>query len=158
MSRVLLTHRGAERLREELKRLKGVERPRVIQAIAEARAHGDLSENAEYEAAKHQQSLLEGRIADLEAKLSRAEVINPSTLNASGKVVFGASVDLYDDESGNEVSYQVVGDLEANPDQGQISLSSPIGKALIGRSEGEEVLVVTPGGTRRYEVVKVRYE
>lgn len=157
MTRVLLTTDGAEKLREELKRLKSVERPRVIEAIAEARAHGDLSENAEFDAAKDQQGFIEGRISELENQLSRAEVIDPASLNAGGKVVFGAWVDLYDVNGEAEVSYQIVGELEADLDNSQISVTSPIGRALIGKHEGDEVEVETPGGTRTYEVVKVRY-
>jgi len=156
MNRILLTASGAERLREELKRLKTVERPRIIEAIAEARAHGDLSENAEYDAAKDQQGFTEARISELESQLSQAEVIDPSTLNAGGRVVFGAWVDLYDVDDDQEVSYQIVGELEANLDKGQISVASPIGRALIGKHEGDEVNVETPGGTRTYEIVKVR--
>lgn len=157
MTRVLLTADGAEKLREELKRLKSVERPRVIEAIAEARAHGDLSENAEFDAAKDQQGFIEGRISELENQLSRAEVIDPAKLNAGGKVVFGARVDLYDVDDDSEASYQIVGELEADLGSGQISVTSPIGRALIGKHEGDEVEVQTPGGTRSYEVVKVRY-
>lgn len=156
MTRVLLTASGAEKLRAELKRLKSVERPRVIEAIAEARAHGDLSENAEFDAAKDQQGFIEGRITELESQLSRAEVIDPATLNAGGRVLFGVRVDLYDLEDDVEVSYQIVGELEANLDKGQISVTSPIGRTLIGKQEGEEVQVETPGGTRTYEIVKVR--
>lgn len=157
MTRVLLTADGAEKLREELKRLKSVERPRVIEAIAEARAHGDLSENAEFDAAKDQQGFIEGRISELEDQLSRAEVIDPARLNAGGKVVFGAWVDLYDVDDDAEVSYQIVGELEADLDNRQISVTSPIGRALIAKHEGDEVEVNTPGGTRTYEIVKVRY-
>lgn len=156
MTRVLLTASGAEKLRAELKRLKSVERPRVIEAIAEARAHGDLSENAEFDAAKDQQGFIEGRITELENQLSRAEVIDPATLNVDGRVLFGVCVDLYDLEDDVEVSYQIVGELEANLDKGQISVTSPIGRTLIGKQEGEEVQVETPGGTRTYEIVKVR--
>lgn len=156
MTRVLLTASGARKLREELKRLKSVERPRVIEAIAEARAHGDLSENAEFDAAKDQQGFIEGRISELEGQLSRAEVIDPATLNAGGRVVFGAHVDLYDLDTDAQVSYQIVGELEADLDYGQISVSSPIGRTLIGKHEGDEVSVETPGGTRAYEIVKVR--
>jgi len=157
MTRVLLTADGAEKLRQELKRLKSVERPRVIEAIAEARAHGDLSENAEFDAAKDQQGFIEGRISELENQLSRAEVIDPAKLNAGGKVVFGAWVDLYDVAEDGEVVYQIVGELEADLDNKQISVTSPIGRALIGKHEGDEVEVETPGGTRVYEIVKVRY-
>lgn len=156
MTRVLLTAGGAEKLREELKRLKSVERPRVIAAIAEARAHGDLSENAEFDAAKDQQGFIEGRISELESQLARAEVIDPSSLNAGTRVVFGVRVDLYDLDDDVEVSYQIVGELEANLDEGQISVTSPIGRTLIGRHEGDEVEVQTPGGVKAYEIVKVR--
>ncbi|MGA8258592.1 MAG: transcription elongation factor GreA [Arenicellales bacterium] len=156
MTRVLLTAGGAEKLREELKRLKSVERPRVIAAIAEARAHGDLSENAEFDAAKDQQGFIEGRISELENQLARAEVIDPATLNAGSRVVFGVLVDLYDVDDEVEVSYQIVGELEANVEQGRISVTSPIGRTLIGKEEGDEVEVETPGGLRLYEIVKVR--
>jgi transcription elongation factor GreA len=156
MTRVLLTASGAERLREELKRLKSVERPRVIAAIAEARAHGDLSENAEFDAAKDQQGFIEGRISELESQLARAEVIDPATLNAGSRVVFGVRVDLYDVDDDVEVSYQIVGELEASVERGQISVTSPIGRTLIGKEEGDEVEVETPGGVRVYEIVKVR--
>lgn len=158
MTRVLLTSKGAEKLREELKRLKSVDRPRVIEAIAEARAHGDLSENAEFEAAKDEQGFIEGRIQELEGQLSRAEIINPASLNHEGRVVFGVHVDLYDIDDEVEVSYQIVGELEADLENGQISLSSPIGRTLIGKNEGDEVEVNTPGGIRTYEIMKVRYE
>jgi transcription elongation factor GreA len=158
MTRVLLTVEGAEKLREELARLIKTERPRVIQAIAEARSHGDLSENAEYEAARDEQGFIEGRIAELEGQLSRAEIVDPSKLHIEGRVVFGALVDLYDVEADGEVTYQIVGELEADLEHGRISMSSPIGRALIGKEEGEELEVVTPGGTRGYEVVKVRYK
>ena len=158
MTRVLLTAEGAEKLREELARLIKTERPRVIQAIAEARSHGDLSENAEYEAARDEQGFIEGRIAELEGQLSRAEIVDPSKLHIEGRVVFGALVDLYDVEADSEVTYQIVGELEADLEHGRISMSSPIGRALIGKEEGEELEVVTPGGTRGYEVVKVRYK
>ena len=158
MSRVLLTTAGAERLRAELKRLKSEDRPKVIEAIAEARSHGDLSENAEYAAARDQQGFIEGRIADLESQLSKAEIIEPGRLNANGRIVFGSTVALFDEEGDQEVTYQIVGNLEANIDEGQISLSSPIARALIGKEEGEEVEVTTPGGVRRYEVLRVRYQ
>lgn len=157
MTRILLTANGASKLRDELKRLKSQERPKIIQAIAEARAHGDLSENAEYDAAKNQQGFVEGRIAELEGHLSIAEVIDPATLNAQGRVVFGAHVELFDAESETEVVYQLVGDLEADVMLGQISISSPIGRALIGKEVGEEVDVETPGGTRCYEILSIRY-
>ena len=158
MSRVLLTTAGAERLRAELKRLKSEDRPKVIEAIAEARSHGDLSENAEYAAARDQQGFIEGRIAELESQLSHAEIIDPGGLNANGRIVFGSTVALFDEEGDREVTYQIVGDLEANINDGQISLGSPIARALIGKEEGEEVEVTTPGGVRRYEVLKVHYK
>ncbi len=156
--RVLLTPDGAERLRDELTRLKKQDRPAVIQAIAEARAHGDLSENAEYHAAREQQGFIEGRIAELDSKLSVAEVIDPARLNAAGKVVFGAWVDLWEEEGDREVSYRIVGELEANIDDGLISHGSPIAKALIGKTEGMEIEFQAPGGLRRYEVLAVRYD
>ena len=157
MSKVPLTATGAVKLREELQRLKSVERPRIINAIAEARAHGDLKENAEYHAAKEQQSFIEGRIADIENQLSRAQIIDVTTLNANGKVVFGTTVDLVDEESGEQVTYQIVGDLEADIKQGLIAVSSPIARALIGKEEGDEVEVNAPGGIREYEIVSVQY-
>src|ERR1051325_6210700 len=144
MSKVPLTVRGAERLREELKRLKGVDRPKVIQAIAEARAHGDLKENAEYHAAREQQGFTEGRINELEAALSYAEVIDVTRLNAGSKIVFGATVDLADEDSGEEVSYQIVGDLEADIKQRLISVSSPFARALIGKNEGDTFVFEAP--------------
>lgn len=158
MTRVLLTVNGAEKLDRELAHLKKIERPKIIQAIAEARSHGDLSENAEYDAAKNQQGFIEGRIAELESQISQAEIIDPKKLNVSGKVVFGAHVDLYAIEADSEVTYQIVGELEANLDHGQISLTSPIGRALIGKEEGDELEVATPGGPKGYEILKVRYE
>ena len=158
MTRVLLTAKGAERLRAELKNLKSVERPKVIQAIAEARAHGDLSENAEYDAAKEQQGFIEGRIKELESNLGVAEVIDPSKLNVKGKVIFGALVKLYDEEAGKEVSYQIVGDLEADINKSRISLSSPIGKAMIGKLEGDEFTFQAPNGERSFEILSVRYD
>ncbi len=158
MDRVLLTLKGAERLKIELKNLKSVERPKVIAAIAEARSHGDLSENAEYDAAKEQQGFIEGRIKELESQLSVAEVIDPTKLNASGKVIFGARVKLYDEEADREVQYQIVGDLEADIERGQISLSSPIGRALIGKMEGDEFTFRAPAGEKTYEVISVSYD
>ncbi len=158
MDRVLLTKKGAEELQAELKNLKSVERPKVIEAIAEARAHGDLSENAEYHAAREQQSFIEGRIKELEGNLSVAEVIDTAKLNVSGKVVFGAHVTLYDEDADKEVSYQVVGDLEADITNGKISLSSPIGRALIGKHEGDEFTFEAPSGEKAYEVVSVAYD
>ncbi len=156
--RVILTTAGAARLRAELNKLKRVERPRVIAAIAEARSHGDLSENAEYDAAKEQQGFIEGRIIELESSLSIAEIVNPAKIGGGGKVVFGAAVALYDAETEAEVSYQLVGNLEADLDQGRISISSPIGRALLGRHEGDEIEVDAPAGKRLYEILKVTYE
>ncbi len=152
-----MTRRGAEKLRAELQRLKSVERHAVIQAIAEARAQGDLSENAEYEAAKDRQGFIEGRIAEIEGKLSSAQVIDPAELDAGGRVVFGATVELCDEDSGDEVAYQIVGDDEADLKQGMISVSSPIARALIGKEEGDLVRVIAPAGTRSYSIVKVSY-
>ncbi len=152
-----MTRRGAEKLRAELQHLKTIERHAVIQAIAEARAQGDLSENAEYEAAKDRQGFIEGRIAELEGKLSSAQIIDPAELDADGRVVFGATVDLCDEDSGDEVSYQIVGDDEADLKQGMVSVSSPIARAMIGKEEGDLVRVVAPAGTRSYSIVKVRY-
>ncbi len=157
MTRVLLTTAGAERLRFELQKLKSVDRPQAIEALAEARSHGDLSENAEYDAARDHQGFIEGRIAELEAQLARAEVIEPEKLDAQGKVVFGATVDLYDSHADTNVTYRIVGDLEADLERGEISLGSPIARALIGKTEGDEVEVQTPGGVRVYEVLAVRY-
>lgn len=153
-----LTARGAQRLREELDRLKSVERPRVIEAIAEARAHGDLKENAEYHAAREQQGFIEGRIKELEGKLSNAEVIDVASLAGRTKVVFGATVELLDLDSEEEVTYQIVGDGEADIGQGLISVSSPIARALIGREVGDVAEVAAPGGRREYEIAAVRYE
>jgi transcription elongation factor GreA len=156
MTRKPLTSKGAERLREELKRLKQVERPRIIQAIAEARAHGDLSENAEYHAAREQQAFCEGRIKELEHELSHCQIIDVSHLPRTDKVVFGATVELESD-SGEEITFQIVGEAEADVRLGQISISSPIARALVGKVEGDEVDVAVPGGTRTYEIVSVRY-
>ena len=152
-----VTKRGAEKLREELHRLKTVDRPWVINAISEARAQGDLSENAEYEVAKDRQGFIEGRIQEIEGKLSVASVIDPASLNAGGKVVFGATVDLEDEDSGQAVTYQIVGEDEADLKLGRINISSPIARALIGKSEGDSAEVQTPGGLKHYEVVTVRY-
>lgn len=157
MSTIPMTAVGAERLREELHRLKTTDRPRVILAIAEARAHGDLKENAEYHAAREQQGFIEGRIADLEAQLSQAQVIDVTKMEPSGRVVFGTTVDLSDDESGQQVTYQIVGDLEADISQGRISISSPIARALIGKEEGDVVVVRAPGGDKEYEILAVHY-
>ena len=157
MNKTPMTIQGAERLRSELQDLKSVQRPRVIQAIAEARAHGDLRENAEYHAAKEQQSFIEGRIAELEEKLGTAEIFDVTKLNAGGKVVFGATVDLINEATGEEVSYQIVGDLEADIKANRISVSSPISRALIGKEEGDVATVNAPGGKVDYEIVAVRY-
>lgn len=153
-----LTARGAAKLRQELERLKSIERPQVIEAIAEARGHGDLKENAEYHAAREQQGFIEARISELEDKLSNAEVIDVSTLAGNQRIVFGATVELLDLDSGESVTYQIVGDGEAEVDQGLISISSPIARALIGREQGDVAEVDAPGGRREYEVVAIRYE
>ena len=157
MSKVPLTVAGAEKLKAELHRLKTVDRPRVIQAIADARAHGDLSENAEYHAAKEQQSFMEGRIAEIEGKLSNAQIIDPKTVQAEGRVVFGATVELLDEDSGTEVTYLIVGDVEADIAHGMISIGSPIARGLIGKEVGESVEVRVPDGVRHYEILNVRY-
>ena len=157
MNTIPLTKRGAEKLREELHRLKTVERHAVIAAIAEARAQGDLSENAEYDAAKEKQGFIEGRIAEIESKLAAAQVIDPTQVEAEGRVVFGATVELEDLESGDMVTYQIVGDDEANIDHGLISVSSPIARALIAKSEGDVASVQAPSGAREYEIIAVRY-
>ena len=158
MSKIPLTVIGAELMRTELQRLKSVERPSVIAAIAEARSHGDLSENAEYDAAKEKQGFIEGRIKELESKLANAQIIDPRHLDAEGRVVFGATVELVDAESGDEVKYQIVGDDEADLKQGKISINSPVARALIGKFSGDVVEVQTPGGRREYEILDVRYE
>ena len=158
MQTIPLTRRGADKLKDELQRLKTVERHAVIQAISEARAQGDLSENAEYEAAKDKQGFIEGRILDIEGKLAAAKVIDPSTLDAEGKVVFGSTVDLEDEASGTAVTYQIVGDDEADLKLGLISISSPIARALIGKEVGDIAEVQAPGGVKSYEVMAVRYE
>lgn len=158
MSKTPLTVRGAEQLRDELNRLKTEERPRVINAIAEARSHGDLKENAEYHAAREQQGFIEGRIAEIEAKLSNAQVIDVTTLPDNGKVVFGVTVVLADEADGSEKTYQIVGEDEADIKASRISVQSPIARALIGKEEGDLVDVQTPGGQRAYEIVEVRYE
>ncbi|HXG28247.1 MAG TPA: transcription elongation factor GreA [Nevskiales bacterium] len=157
MKKIPITVRGAERLREELKRLKAEDRPRVIKAIAEARAHGDLSENAEYHAAREQQGFIEGRIKDIESKLAHAQIIDVTTLAANGKVVFGSTVELSDVESGDTVTYQIVGEDEADIKSGLLSVNSPVARALIGKQQGDEVSVQVPGGTRLFEIVAVRY-
>ena len=157
MPTIPLTRRGAEKLREELAHLKKVERQAASRAIAEARSHGDLSENAEYDAAKHRQGFIEGRILELEGKLAAAQVIDPAELDAGGRVVFGATVDLTDEESGEEVTYQIVGDEEADLKHGLISVSSPIARALIGKEAGDVAEVRAPRGIKHYEIVRVRY-
>jgi transcription elongation factor GreA len=157
MKRNPMTLRGAEALRNELKRLKTEDRPRVIKAIAEARSHGDLSENAEYHAAREQQGFIEGRIGEIEAKLSTAEIIDPTAMSHTGKVIFGATVDLENQDDGKPISYQIVGEDEADIKSGRISITSPIARALVGKSAGDVVDVTAPGGTHSYEVVKVRY-
>lgn len=155
--RAPLTSQGAQRLRAELEQLRSVQRPAVINAIAEARAHGDLKENAEYHAARDQHSFIEGRIKQLESELSHAQVIDISTLDAGSKVVFGAKVVLADADSGEERRYQIVGDLEADIKQGLIAISSPVARAVIGKLEGDSVTIEAPGGTREYEIVEVSY-
>jgi transcription elongation factor GreA len=152
-----MTLRGAERLRQELRQLKSEARPNVIKAIAEARSHGDLSENAEYHAAREQQSFIEGRINEIEARLSNAEVIDVTKLNATGRVVFGSTVEVEDQEGGTKLVYQLVGDDDADIKNGLLSVSSPIARALIGKSEGDVVDVTAPRGTKSYEIVSVRY-
>ena len=157
MATIPITKRGAEKLKDELHRLKTVDRPAVIQAIAEARAQGDLSENAEYEAAKDRQGFIEGRIQEVEGKLSVAQVIDPSSLDAGGRVVFGATVELEDENTSDTVKYQIVGEDEADLKLGLINISSPIARALIGKEEGDVAVVQAPGGERRYEIVAVQY-
>lgn len=157
MTTLPITKRGAEKLKEELHRLKTVDRPWVINAIAEARAQGDLSENAEYDAAKDRQGFIEGRIAEIEGKLSAAQVIDPSSLDAAGRVVFGATVELEDEKSGAAVTYQIVGEDEADLKLGLINIGSPIARALIGKEEGDVAVVEAPGGVRSYEIVSIRY-
>ena len=158
MATIPLTRRGAEKLREELNRLKSVERHAVIQAIADARAQGDLSENAEYEAAKDKQGFIEGRIAEVESKLAAAQIIDPKAVDADGRVVFASTVDLEEEDSGSRVTYQIVGDDEADLKQGLISISSPIARALIGKVVGDVAEVQAPGGIKSYEITGVRYE
>ena len=158
MATIPITKRGAEKLKEELHRLKTVDRPSVITAIAEARAQGDLSENADYDAAKDRQGFIEGRIQEIEGKLSVAQVIDPGAVDGGGKVVFGATVELEDEDSGDAVTYQIVGEDEADLKKGLINISSPIARALIGKEEGDTAEVQAPGGIRRYEVVAVSYQ
>jgi transcription elongation factor GreA len=157
MSTIPLTKRGAKQLRDELQRLKSVERPAVTQSIAEARAQGDLSENAEYDAAKEKQSFIEGRIAQIESMLAGAQIIDPSKLDAEGRVVFAATVELEDLDSGDTVTYQIVGDDEADLEHGLVSISSPIARALIGKLEGDVASVQAPLGVRKYQIISVRY-
>ncbi|NIC40362.1 transcription elongation factor GreA [Aquabacterium sp. A08] len=158
MATLPVTKRGADKLKDELQRLKTVERPAVITAIAEARAQGDLSENADYDAAKERQGFIEGRIAEIEGKLSVAQVIDPSAVDAGGRVVFGATVELEDESTGDGVTYQIVGEDEADLKLGLINISSPIARALIGKEEGDVAEVQAPGGVKRYEIVAVRYQ
>ncbi|MDQ5915611.1 MAG: transcription elongation factor GreA [Pseudomonadota bacterium] len=158
MSKVPLTLTGAERLRTELHRLKTVDRPGVVAAIAEARSHGDLSENAEYDAAKERQGFIEGRIQEVEGKLSNAQIIDPKGLDADGRVVFGATVDLEDQDSGDQVTYQIVGEDEADIKLGKLSFASPMARALIGKFDGDIAQVQAPGGQREFEILDVRYE
>ena len=158
MSKAPMTAKGAQKLREQLKELKTVDRPRITQAIAEARAHGDLSENAEYHAAREQQSFLEGRIAAIESALADAQIIDVKSVNANGAVVFGATIDLMNLANDEEVTYQIVGEMEADIEQSLISITSPIARALIGKQEGDVVTVNAPGGEVEYEILEVRYE
>ncbi len=157
MATIPITKRGAEKLKAELHQLKTVERPWVINAISEARAQGDLSENAEYDAAKDRQGFIEGRIQEVEGKLSAAQIIDPTEVDAGGRVVFGSTVELEDDETGTKVTYQIVGEDEADLKQGLINISSPIARALIGKEEGDTAVVQAPGGERHYEIVSVQY-
>ncbi len=157
MNKVPMTMRGAELLRDELQRLKSEDRPQVIQAIAEARAHGDLKENAEYHAAKEQQGFIEGRIKEIEGKLSHIQIIDVTTIDAKGKVVFGATVELLDVQTDTETTYKIVGEDEADISAGLISFTSPIARALIGKEEGDEVTFSAPGGDKHYEIIAVRY-
>ncbi|MCF8171230.1 MAG: transcription elongation factor GreA [Candidatus Methylopumilus sp.] len=157
MATIPLTVRGAERLQAELQRLKHVDRPAVISAIAEARSHGDLSENAEYDAARERQGFIEGRIAELDGTLSNAQLIEPSTIEADGRVVFGATIEIEDLESGTKVTYQIVGDVEADIRSNLISVSSPVARALIGKYEGDVVEVKAPSGAREYEIISIKY-
>lgn len=158
MNKVPMTVRGAELLREELKKLKSTDRPQVIQAISEARAHGDLKENAEYHAAKEQQGFIEGRIKEIEGKLSNIQIIDVKTIDAKGRIVFGSTIELLDEESGETKAYTIVGEDEADIKVGMISFTSPIARALIGKNEGDEVSFSAPGGEKHYEVIAVRYE
>jgi transcription elongation factor GreA len=157
MATIPITKRGAESLKAELHRLKTVDRPWVINSISEARAQGDLSENAEYDAAKDRQGFIEGRIQEIEGKLSAAQIIDPAELDAGGRVVFGSTIELQDEDSGDTVTYQIVGEDEADIKHGRVNISSPIARALIGKDEGDTAEVQAPGGVRRYEIVAVMY-
>lgn len=157
MNKHPITQRGADKLREEMRRLKSTERPRIVKAIAEARAHGDLRENAEYHAAKEEQGFVEGRIREIESKLSHAEIIDVTRFGSTGKVIFGATVDIVDEDQGNEITYQIVGEDEADIAAGLISIGSPIARALIGKEVGDLAVVNAPGGEKSYEIVEVRY-
>lgn len=157
MNTVPITEKGAEKLREELRRLKSTERPRIVQAIAEARAHGDLKENAEYHAAKEEQGFVEGRIRDIDGKLSNCEIIDVTRFGTTGKVIFGATVDLLDEDDGRELTYRIVGEDEADISAGLISVSSPTARAMIAKEEGDIAVVDAPGGQKSYEIVAVRY-
>jgi transcription elongation factor GreA len=157
MAKIPMTRNGLEALKVELQNLKSVERPKIIEAIAEARAQGDLSENAEYESAKERQGFIEGRIAEIESKISQAEVIDPATLNAGGRCVFGATVEVEDLDLEKQATYQIVGDDESSVKDNKISINSPLAKALIGREEGDMIEFETPGGIKSYEVLKVAY-
>tara|TARA_B100000035_G_scaffold112962_1_gene95880 strand:- start:32806 stop:33282 length:477 start_codon:yes stop_codon:yes gene_type:complete len=157
MAQIPMTRNGLEALKEELQRLKSVDRPEIIEAIAEARAQGDLSENAEYESAKEKQGFIEGRIADIEAKISQAEVIDPSSLNAGGRCVFGATIELEDLDTEKKSTYQIVGDDESNIKENKISINSPLAKALIGKEEGEVVEFESPGGIKSFDILRVLY-
>ncbi len=157
MNQVPITNNGVQKLRDELRRLKSVERPRIVQAIAEARAHGDLKENAEYHAAKEEQGFVEARIRDIDGKLSNAQVIDVTQFGSTGKIIFGATIDLVDEHDGKELTYQIVGEDEADIAAGMISVSSPIARALIGKEEGDVAIVNAPGGEKAFEIVEVRY-
>lgn len=157
MNKIPITVRGAKKLQEELSQLKSVDRPAVIEAIASAREHGDLKENAEYHAAREQQGFIEGRIKEIEAKLSNANIIDVTSVNANGKVVFGATVDVADEQTGDEMTYQIVGEDEADIKNNMISVSSPIGRAMIGKEAGDVAEVQTPGGLRSLEIVEIKY-
>ncbi len=157
MNKIPLTLRGAEKLRSELQNLKTIERPKVIEAIAEARAHGDLKENAEYHAAKEQQGFIEGRVKEIEGKLSHIQVIDVTTVDARGKVIFGSTVELFEVEAKQEITYKIVGEDEADINSGLISYTSPIARALIGKNEGDEISFAAPSGDKHYEIIEVRY-